>query len=207
MRSLPSLKAQEIPLDHPDSNNMFQPGPEKPLVATRSAIEKYSFEVILACWEVLRQKADEHHGLDYLQVFESEEVDEELWFIEDGPGGAITALLPSDYWNCMHSSRKNRQGIHPLESRHGMHDLSQTDRMLVPSVERPIRQFEMTRSVKTLLPRKLRHFRLEKQCLAAAPGYGRRSGHVLRRTLSQGFSSVPGLTPALGVRHDFLDAD
>lgn len=70
---------------------------EKPFVATPAAIAMYSHEVIVACWQVLRQKADEHAGLDYLQVFEAEEHDENLWFIEDGPGGAITALLPSDY--------------------------------------------------------------------------------------------------------------
>jgi hypothetical protein len=93
---IPSLKPQEIPLDHPDSKNMFQPGPDKPLVATPAAIAMYRHEVILACWQLLRQKADENGGLDYLQVFESDEHDENLWFIEDGPGGAITALLPSD---------------------------------------------------------------------------------------------------------------
>lgn len=76
---------------------MFRPGPDKPFVATRAAIEMYSHEVIIACWKVLRQKADDHSGLDYLQVFESNDHDESLWFIEDGEGGAITALLPSDY--------------------------------------------------------------------------------------------------------------
>ena len=97
MTSIPSLKPQEIPLDHPDSNNMFLPGSDKPFVATPTAIDLYSNEVILACWQVLRRKADEHNGLDYLQVFEDESRSENLWFIEDGPGGAITALLPSDY--------------------------------------------------------------------------------------------------------------
>ena len=46
---------------------------------------------------LLRQKADEHGGLDYLQVFESKGQTDDFWFIEDGPGGDITALLPSDY--------------------------------------------------------------------------------------------------------------
>lgn len=76
---------------------MFQPGPDKPLMATAAAVAMYSQEVIMACWQVLRQKADEQQGLDYLQVFESAAHEENLWFIEDGPGGAITALLPSDY--------------------------------------------------------------------------------------------------------------
>jgi len=33
----------------------------------------------------------------YLQVFESQGVVEPLWCIEDGEGGAITTLLPSDH--------------------------------------------------------------------------------------------------------------
>ena len=76
---------------------MFQPEADKPFVATRAAIDLYSNVVIVSCWQVLRRKADEHNGLDYLQVFEDESKPENLWFIEDGPGGAITALLPSDY--------------------------------------------------------------------------------------------------------------
>ena len=36
-------------------------------------------------------------GLDYLQVFDDPIKHEKQWFIEDGPGGAITALLPTDY--------------------------------------------------------------------------------------------------------------
>ncbi|MBI5757309.1 MAG: hypothetical protein HZA46_02180 [Planctomycetales bacterium] len=97
MANLPTLKPQEIPFDHPDSNNMFRPGPDKSFVATPAAIEMYSHDVILACFRVLRAKADEQRGLDYLQVFEDESKPENLWYIEDGEGGAITALLPSDY--------------------------------------------------------------------------------------------------------------
>ena len=97
MTSLPSLKPQEVPFDDPDSTNMFRPGPEKPLVATPAAIELYSHETIINCFRVLRQLADEHGGLDYLQVFESADGSENLWFMEDGEGGAITALLPSDH--------------------------------------------------------------------------------------------------------------
>lgn len=93
----PRLKQQEIPLHHPASSNMFRPGPDKPLVATPAAIEMYSHETILACLRVLQLKAQQHAGIDYLQVFESAEHDAPLWFIEDGSGGAITALLPADY--------------------------------------------------------------------------------------------------------------
>jgi hypothetical protein len=65
--------------------------------ASMDAIEMYQHEVIIACLDVLQRLADEHQGLDYLQVFESAEHSENLWYIEDGQGGAITALLPSDY--------------------------------------------------------------------------------------------------------------
>ena len=95
--TLPRLKKQEIPLDDPDSNNTFRPTSEKPFVATPAAIDMYSHEVIVACWATLRDLAHNHGGLDYLQVFEDPEKDQSLWFIEDGDGGAITALLPSDY--------------------------------------------------------------------------------------------------------------
>ena len=91
------LKLQEPSFDHTDSCNMFQPGPEKPFVATRGAVDKYQHEIIVACLRVLRAKADEHGGIDYLQVFEDEETGDRLWFIEDRDGGAITALLAEEY--------------------------------------------------------------------------------------------------------------
>ena len=94
---LPELQPQEIPFDHPDSVNMFQPGPEKPFVSTPAAIAAYTRVTILMCLGVLRKKADEHGGLDYLQVFKDSTKPEDLWFIEDGAGGGITALLPSDH--------------------------------------------------------------------------------------------------------------
>ncbi|MCA9085207.1 MAG: hypothetical protein KDA81_14180 [Planctomycetaceae bacterium] len=95
--SLPKLKSQEIPFDHPESINMFRPTAEKPLVATLAAIEMYQQQTILQCLQILQQEADKHNGLDYLQVFEDDSKPENLWFIEDEEGGAITSLLPSDY--------------------------------------------------------------------------------------------------------------
>lgn len=94
---LTKLKQQEIPLDHPNSYNVFQPNAEKPLVATPAAIEMYQQETIFQSLMVLQNLAERHTGLDYLQVFEDPEKAESLWIIEDGPGGAVTALLPSDY--------------------------------------------------------------------------------------------------------------
>ena len=52
------------------------------------AIEMYGRATILACLTVLQDSAAANAGLDYLQVFESVEKPEKLWFIEDGPGGA-----------------------------------------------------------------------------------------------------------------------
>lgn len=94
---LPTLQPQEIPFDHPDSVNRFQPSPEKPFLATPAAIALYTQHVIYECLMQLRIKADEQNGLDYLQVFSDPTQPENLWFIEDGDGGAITALLPSEH--------------------------------------------------------------------------------------------------------------
>ena len=93
----PRLKPQEIPLDHPDSFNMFQPNAEKPLLATPAAIDLYQMETIFHCLCLLQQEAASHDGLDYLQVFHDDSKSSDLWFIEDGDGGAITALLRTDY--------------------------------------------------------------------------------------------------------------
>lgn len=46
---------------------------------------------------VLKRVAEQMDGLDYLQVFEGETKDANLWFIEDNDGEAITGMLPSDY--------------------------------------------------------------------------------------------------------------
>lgn len=75
---------------------MFQPTPDKPFVATTCAIDMYQQETIIAGLRVLQERARHQGGLDYLQVFESDKP-ESLMFIEDPPGGEITALVPSDY--------------------------------------------------------------------------------------------------------------
>ena len=94
--SLPSLKPQEIPFDDTDSCNLFQPNSAKPFLATPAALDAYG-EAILPCLVTLQKLAGQHQGLDCLQVFTDPAKSEPLWFIEDGDGGAITALLPSDY--------------------------------------------------------------------------------------------------------------
>lgn len=77
---------------------MFQPSAEKPVVATHAAIEAYSREVIVKCLAILQDHAKRYDGIDYLQVFKTPTVGkEDLWFMEDGEGGAITALLPLDH--------------------------------------------------------------------------------------------------------------
>ena len=91
------LKPQEIPVTDPASSCFFRPSADKPFLATPAALAAYGEEEILRCLAYLRGQAEIHNGMDYLQVFESPDKPEPLWFIEDGPGGAITALLPSDY--------------------------------------------------------------------------------------------------------------
>ena len=93
---LPTLKTQEIPFDNPDSCNFFRPCDKKPFLATPAALAAYADD-IFACLATLQRLAREHDGIDYLQVFTDPSKPEPLWFIEDGDGGAITALLPSDY--------------------------------------------------------------------------------------------------------------
>jgi hypothetical protein len=90
------LKPQEIPVDDPASTCYFTPSADKPFLATPAALDAYGADTVLDCLLRLRTAAVRHQGLDYLQVFQSDKP-EPLWFIEDGPGGAITALLPSDY--------------------------------------------------------------------------------------------------------------
>ncbi len=92
-----TLQPQEIPFDHPESVNMFRPSPEKPFLATPAAIAAHTHEAIFQCLMLLRKLADEKNGLDYLQVFVDPAKPENLWFIEDGEGGAITAILPSEH--------------------------------------------------------------------------------------------------------------
>ena len=89
-------KTQEIPFDHPDSKYMFEPSAEKPFLATPGAIEMYR-EKIQEFLGSLQKKALENNGLDYMQVFEDPSKPEALWIIENDDGGAITALLPSEY--------------------------------------------------------------------------------------------------------------
>lgn len=93
---IPTLKMQEVPFTDPASHYQFQPGPQKPFVSTPAAVEHYG-DVLWPCLHQLQSLADEHDGIDYLQVFEDSSKPEPLWFIEDDAGGAITALLPSDY--------------------------------------------------------------------------------------------------------------
>jgi sulfur relay (sulfurtransferase) DsrF/TusC family protein len=93
----PTHKPQEIPLDDPTSTYSFEPSPAKPFVATVAALEMYGEETVVTCLRQLQRMAVDFNGLDYLQVFVDPSKPESLWFIEDGPGGAITALLPSDY--------------------------------------------------------------------------------------------------------------
>ncbi|MGA2618940.1 MAG: hypothetical protein ABSF26_15120 [Thermoguttaceae bacterium] len=94
--SLPTLKPQEIAFDDPRSDCRFQPSDTKPFLATPAALAAYG-DTIFPCLAALQRLAKEKDGIDYLQVFTDPSQHEALWFIEDGEGGAITALLPSDY--------------------------------------------------------------------------------------------------------------
>lgn len=89
------LKPQEISLDDPRSKYYFD---TQPFVAIRNVLDKYEVEIIGSCLFYLQGQARQYNGLDYLQVFKDLEGNRsDLWFIDDGKGGATTALLPEDY--------------------------------------------------------------------------------------------------------------
>lgn len=89
------LKPQEILLDDPWSKYFFT---TQPFLATPNALEVYGEGIIIKCLGYLQRQAKQYNGLDYLQVFEDTEGGRpNLWFIDDGEGGATTALLPEDY--------------------------------------------------------------------------------------------------------------
>ena len=92
-----TLRPQEIAIDDPRSCCMFQPSERKPFVATPAAIAQFGDSVIVDSLRIIQRKATVEQGLDYIQVFEVAGSTTRLWFIEDGDGGAITALLPDDY--------------------------------------------------------------------------------------------------------------
>lgn len=86
------LQPQEPPLDHPDSHCRFQ----GELVSTPGALREFGVFLIVACHMLLKIKADQHDGIDYLQVFtDPKDGSRKLWFIDDGEH--VTALLPEDY--------------------------------------------------------------------------------------------------------------
>lgn len=89
------LKPQEISLDDPRSRYYFT---TEPFLATPNALNTYGKESIVECLLHLQRQAQQHKGLDYLQVFENIDGGKpNLWFIDDGEGEATTALLPEDY--------------------------------------------------------------------------------------------------------------
>ncbi|MBM4047682.1 MAG: hypothetical protein FJ279_21460 [Planctomycetes bacterium] len=62
-------------------------------VATRNALEKFGWEVIVAALKLVREQVAQKGGMDYLQILEIN--GERLWLIDDGE--AVTALRPDDY--------------------------------------------------------------------------------------------------------------
>src|SRR5688572_10255351 len=77
------LCPQEIPMTAPESRFQFNPD-EKQFVATARAVQSFGARVIDECLKLLREKAVEQDGLDYLQVFLIGPERRKLWIIEDG---------------------------------------------------------------------------------------------------------------------------
>ena len=95
MTNLPTLKEQEIAYDDAESHYMFPIDGSKEFYVTERCLREYSLQVIKACWKLLSEKAEEKDGLDYLQIFESDEYVQNLWFIEEP--FTVAAMLESDY--------------------------------------------------------------------------------------------------------------
>jgi len=90
-------RMQEIQFDDPRSSYQFFPSDKKPFVLTPGAQKAIGKELAFECLTRLYALAKMHSGIDYMQKFEILESGIIVWFIEDGDGGAITALLPSEY--------------------------------------------------------------------------------------------------------------
>lgn len=88
-------KPQETPLDSVQSRHRFELCGDKAILTTAAVERELGGVVALQSLMRLEMFAKLNDGLDYLQVFDVEDFDQNLWVIEDGE--AITALLPSDY--------------------------------------------------------------------------------------------------------------
>lgn len=95
--TLVHYRMQEVLFDDTRSNCQFLPQEKKPFLITSGAERAIGHELAFECLTRLRALAMLHDGIDYLQTFLILEQRITVWFIEDGPGGAITALLPDEY--------------------------------------------------------------------------------------------------------------
>ena len=86
------LRSQEHPYGSAESKWFFR-ADTKPTVVTKAASEIFTNQQILEAVLYLKEVANEHGGLDYLQVFDRDR--DVLWVIEGQD--VITALLPGDY--------------------------------------------------------------------------------------------------------------
>jgi len=91
------LRRHGMSNDPPRSRHLFEPGPDKPFLVTSGALRLYTREQIVSCLRELQRVARANGGLEYVQVFDADDGNENLWFVEDDGEGAITALLPSEY--------------------------------------------------------------------------------------------------------------
>lgn len=93
---LPRLSPQRNPFGHPDSKHHFRAEAPHSFEITTGARELYGELIIFGCLNMLHAWAIEQDGLDGRQVFQDDSKLEPLWIIEDGDGGTVTALLPSE---------------------------------------------------------------------------------------------------------------
>lgn len=86
-------KKQDIPTTDARSTFAFDPA-ETEFVATDGAMQKFGTHTLIRCLNRLTYLAKAADGLDYLQVFETDDHGQ-LWLMQDEE--KITALLPNEH--------------------------------------------------------------------------------------------------------------
>ena len=90
------LKRQSRPYNAEGCGYFFVPTKDKPFRITSAAVKRIGMVTIMGCLYVLQAAARKHNGLDSVQIFESPDKKQELWFHEGGSDGGITILVPND---------------------------------------------------------------------------------------------------------------
>lgn len=90
------LKRQSRPFNAEECCHFFVPTKEKPCIVSLSAIEQVGTTTIRKFLGDLQIMARKHNGIDAMQVFESPDGKQKLWFHEGGSDGIISVFVQAD---------------------------------------------------------------------------------------------------------------